>query len=206
MILYYTRVSNPRIRKPLTRKTTSPFIFLLLLFLTPPAHAQTCAPQNKPTAPDSRYTDNGDGTITDNTTNLMWMQCTEGLTTTTTPCDTGTAHRYALLYEKNYLPKVNSEKKHAGHSDWRLPSLDKLKTLQETSCHSPAINSHFFPNTPSSYFWTSEDYPETSYSAYLVYFDYAVVNWDYETGRHYYRLVRENKNSANKKQLHENNF
>lgn len=30
------------------------------------------------TAPDSRYTDNGDGTVTDLATGLIWKQCAEG--------------------------------------------------------------------------------------------------------------------------------
>lgn len=40
--------------------------------------AQTCKSAIKATAPDIRYTDNGNGTVTDNQTGLMWKQCSEG--------------------------------------------------------------------------------------------------------------------------------
>ncbi len=52
---------------------------LLLSTLCIALPAQTCRNDIRATAPDSRYTDNGDGTVTDAATGLMWQQCPEGL-------------------------------------------------------------------------------------------------------------------------------
>ena len=43
------------------------------------AAAQTCKYSSIPaTAPASRFTDNGDGTVTDKATGLQWKRCSEG--------------------------------------------------------------------------------------------------------------------------------
>ena len=57
------------------------FIWLLVvlnLSLGSLAHAQTCPPGNERVAPNSRYTNHGNGTVTDSKTALMWKQCSEG--------------------------------------------------------------------------------------------------------------------------------
>lgn len=58
------------------------------------------------------YTDNGDGTVTDNNTGLMWQQADDGNT-----YDWENALAYA----------ENSE--FAGHSDWRLPNVKEMQSI-----------------------------------------------------------------------------
>lgn len=41
-------------------------------------------------------------------------------------------------------------------SGWRLPTLNELISIVDTSRHSPSIDPEVFPNTPSVAFWTSE--------------------------------------------------
>lgn len=154
-----------------------------LLVTVAPTHAQTCDPEKPLTRPDSRYTDNGDGTITDKVTGLMWKQCVEGKTTVKTPCDTGFAERNFWTNAHQFVDAANSDSGFAGYMNWRMPRLEELKTLQEEACHSPAINIRYFPNTPPSYFWTAD-------RNYIVYFDYALVNHDHRYSYHYFRLVR----------------
>lgn len=57
------------------------------------------------------YTDNGDGTITDNVTGLMWEK------------DMGTKITYAEAFNK----AANSTL--GGHSDWRVPTIKELYSL-----------------------------------------------------------------------------
>lgn len=51
-------------------------------------------------------------------------------------------------------------------SNWRMPSCDELKTLRDGLRFNPAVNTYYFPQTASGYYWTSTSYEwEYSYSA-----------------------------------------
>lgn len=123
-----------------------------------PVLAQTCKDSITATTPDSRYTDNGDGTLTDSRTGLMWKQCSEGLTTTATACDTGTPQTYTWQQALDQVSTVNGSGGFAGHTDWRLPNRNELASLIERKCFDPAINTTIFPNILSanySKYWSS---------------------------------------------------
>jgi len=125
-----------------------------LLVVAPLAHAQTCNSNIPLDRPDTRYTDNGDGTVTDNETGLMWKQCSEGQSTSTNACDTGSANTYTWHEALAQAQSANAAS-FATYSDWRVPNLKELKSLVETACYSPAINPNLFPSTPSSRTWTA---------------------------------------------------
>jgi len=115
------------------------------------APASACYPNLiTPTAPDNRYTDNGDGTVTDTVTRVMWKQCAEGLSTTTTPCDTGTHQTFTWQAALQQAASVNTGGGYAGYTDWRVPSVRELQSLIERACVTPSINSTLFPNTLST--------------------------------------------------------
>lgn len=63
------------------------------------------------TGSHANYVDNGDGTITDLVTGLMWQQ------------DMGEKRTFALA--KAYVSKLSL----AGHSDWRIPTIKELYSL-----------------------------------------------------------------------------
>ncbi len=69
------------------------------------------------------FVDNGDSTITDNATGLMWQQA-----------DDGTARDWeeSLEYAENF--------ELAGHDDWRLPSIKELQSIVDYT-RSPATTS-----------------------------------------------------------------
>ncbi|MFA7240743.1 MAG: DUF1566 domain-containing protein [Sulfuricellaceae bacterium] len=117
--------------------------------------------------PTSDFTDNGDGTVTHNKTNLTWKRCAEGQTWNNA-C-TGTPQTYtwvnATALTQNY----------AGQSDWRLPTNNELLTIVEWSTTAPAINQTIFPaNFPASeisYYWSASAYSAPSITnAWTVYF------------------------------------
>ncbi len=99
----------------------------------------------------NNFVDNGDGTITDKATGLMWQQSDDGISRD---------WENALLYAES-LTLV-------GYSDWRLPNAKELQSLVDyTRCpevtHSPAIDPLFSAteiNDPDGnpgqypYFWT----------------------------------------------------
>lgn len=98
----------------------------------------------------NNFVDNGDGTITDNATGLMWQQADDGNTRD---------WENSLSYCENLTL--------AGHSDWRLPNAKELQSIIEyTRCpdatNSPAIDPLFsctsFNNPDGDpnygYYWT----------------------------------------------------
>lgn len=130
-------------------------ITTLVLMLSGISHtvvAQNCSADITPVAPDERYQDNGDGTVTDLRTNLMWHQCSSGLTGA--DCLTGTVLTYSWDTALQNPVTVNATG-FAGHHDWRLPNTKELESLIELACYDPAINLTLFPNTVSDNYWTS---------------------------------------------------
>ena len=111
--------------------------------------AVTCRDDIATSAPDSRFTDNGDGTVTDLATKLIWKQCSEGLSGA--DCKFGNVMTFTWQAALQHA----SDADYAGSNLWRLPNKKELISLVEQRCYDPAINTHFFPNTPGGYFWSS---------------------------------------------------
>ena len=88
--------------------------------------------------PAVNFTDNGDGTVTDNTTGLMWQKQDDGVRRT---------WDQALEYCKGLSL--------GGHSDWRLPTVKELQSIVDYAKHNPAIDTMFFPDTKASVYWSS---------------------------------------------------
>jgi hypothetical protein len=81
------------------------------------------------------YIDNGNGTVTDTSTGLMWQQETP---------DGYKTWEQALSYCENLTL--------GGHTDWRLPTINELRSLVDYT-RNPAINTTFFPDAEDS--WSS---------------------------------------------------
>ncbi len=134
--------------------------------------------------PDSRFSENGDGTVTDAATGLIWKQCAEGLS--------GAGCTAGSLSTFNWQQALQraADAVFAGSSLWRLPNKNELASLVEQRCYDPAINSRFFPNTPSSWFWSSSPNADSPSDAWSVYFSSGYVEYYYKYYAAYVRLVR----------------
>jgi tetratricopeptide (TPR) repeat protein len=137
-----------------------------------------------------RYLDNGDGTITDTQTKLQWMRCSQGQTWSEGACK-GAAKTMGWEAAKGERADF------AGHNDWRLPTIEELRTLVwcsngkpdyfsqgkhaasgDSGCQgepgkdhqSPTIDLLAFPNTQPNWFWSSSAYANYSNSAWIVNF------------------------------------
>lgn len=144
---------------------------------------QTCPAGNPRIAPDSRYTDNGNGTITDIKTGLIWKQCSEGQSGAS--CS-GTAAR--INWSMALAAAANSS--FAGFNDWRLPNRKELWSLVETACYDPAINEARFPNTSGDMYWTSSSRASDASLANCVHFFYGNDVFGFKTSIYRVRLVR----------------
>ncbi|MCX7998616.1 MAG: DUF1566 domain-containing protein [Leptospiraceae bacterium] len=108
------------------------------------------------------YTDNLDGTITDNTTGLVWQKCTSGQENDSTCSGTATTSNFAGA--EAYCANLQL----AGKS-WRVPSLLELETLIDFSS-SQGIQTTYFPN-PQNIYWTSTPYPNSTIYNWRVHFN-----------------------------------
>jgi len=102
------------------------------------------------------YTDNQDGTVTDNVTGLMWQQAV--------PTN---SYNWA-----NAVTYCSTTLTLAGHSDWRLPSIIELASIVDLGQSNPSINSTYFPSTPGTAFSSSSPWAGSSSYAWGVSFDF----------------------------------
>ena len=64
---------------------------------------------------------------------------------------------------------------------WRLPSVKEMSLLIERSRHSPAINTNYFPNTPTNdWYWTGTAYASSpaGYAWVVAFHDGYVASYD----------------------------
>ncbi|NOT85333.1 MAG: DUF1566 domain-containing protein [Methylococcaceae bacterium] len=143
--------------------------------------------------PKERYTINNDGTVTDKQTGLQWTRCSFGQTWNGSAC---TGLGSAIGWEN--AARIAYELSFAGHTDWRLPSIDELKSLVYCStakpnywnisgnaCYGdyqkPTLSKEVFPFTPGGVYWSSTNLgrdPGQDYNL-TVSFNYGHVYYSY---------------------------
>jgi len=116
---------------------------------------------------------NGDGTVTDVATGLIWQQQDD---------DIERNHANAISFCQNLSL--------AGQSDWRLPNIKELTSLVDYRQTNPSIDVAAFPNTNSSVYWSASSRASSSSSAWLVFFSFGVVNSNFKTNFNFVRCVR----------------
>jgi hypothetical protein len=123
------------------------------------------------------YTDNRNGTVTDNVTGLMWQQVPA-----TAQLSWSDARNYCVTLML------------AGHTDWRLASYIELISLVDYGPSFPAVNTTYFPGTPRDIFWSSSPFNAKATiitpSAFFVNFDDGSTSYDILTDLHWVRCVR----------------
>ncbi|MDX1959641.1 MAG: DUF1566 domain-containing protein [Leptospiraceae bacterium] len=130
------------------------------------------------------YTDNGDGTITDNTTSLVWLRCTVGQTGSS--CATGFP---ATGLNWTTATGTTCSSQTTASRIWRLPTSVELETLPDYGTSNPAINTVFFPNTVANNYWSSTSYTPDTNNAWYVEFSGGLVNFNSKLGMYRVRCV-----------------
>ncbi len=150
------------------------------------------------------YTDNGDGTITDNKTGLMWEKKDQS----------GGIHDWNNLYKwcgascgstyvmdgtitTTFLAGLNAGTGFADHTDWRIPNLNELATLVNYGNSNPAVDVAFNTNcapgctvltcsctnsSPNLFYWSSTT--DANQYAWFMDFDTGITNADPKDGHH----------------------
>ncbi len=105
------------------------------------------------------YVDNGDGTLTDDHSRLMWRK-------DSVDSSTGLSWQGALA--------ACETMDFANHSDWRLPNRNELQSLADYASFDPTVDAAF-SNTESSLYWSSTTDLKKPDMAWLVSFQYGLV-------------------------------
>ncbi len=141
--------------------------FVLWMVAAGTVRAQTCNDRIAFATPNGRFADNGNGTVTDLRTGLVWQRCPVGFTfvdngTPSLDADDGcTASGTTTFTWQQALQgaaALNQAGGYAGFSDWRLPNIKELASIVETRCAAPSINLRVFPGTPAQSTFLSSSY------------------------------------------------
>ena len=84
------------------------------------------------------YIDNGDGTVTDTVTGLMWQKQDGG----------EMSYDSAVVWVGRLAL--------AGYQDWRLPGIHESFSLMNLDALNPALNQTAFANTGAEYWWSAD--------------------------------------------------
>jgi len=125
-------------------------------------------------APAGDLTRDDAGTVTDNTTGLMWQQVDDN-------------KRYVWEAALNYCGDLSL----AGFSDWRLPTLKELVSIIEYEKYSPATDGLFFPDTNLDNYWSSSVFALDSSYAWNAGFRYGIIVTSKKLNGCYVRCVRD---------------
>ncbi len=141
-----------------------------------------------------RYVDNGDGTVSDKTTCLMWEQKTDD--GTVHDKDNGYSWSTGSPYNPDgaaffeFLAELNGPSPFTGRDDWRLPTITELESIVDLSEGPPRIDESVFGPTASSDYWSATTYATFPDSAWIVNFDFGYVGGDGKTVGQHVRAVR----------------
>jgi hypothetical protein len=117
----------------------------------------------------SRFIDNGNGTVTDTKTGLIWVK------------NPHTDLSAVFKSEMNWKDaKAACEKLgFAGHKDWRLPTVAELFSIvdhtKDAEVNESAIDIAVFPDTKCSWYWSSTPIAWSSGFAWFVAFGSGLV-------------------------------
>jgi hypothetical protein len=157
---------------------------------------QQCDPKSYPlSTPTERFTDHGDGTLTDTQSGMMWMRCALGQRWTGSSRCSGKPQAFTWKAAQDAASALNAAGGYAKHADWRMPHIPELATIVERQCANPRVNLTLFPDTPATYFWTATGRrgPGQNGQAYRLSFGPEGAGPDRKDHLHYARLVRADK-------------
>ncbi|MBF0525221.1 MAG: DUF1566 domain-containing protein, partial [Deltaproteobacteria bacterium] len=146
--------------------------------------------------PNPRFTDNYNGTVTDNLTGLIWLK---------------NANCYGLQSWALNLVSVHGLSKGicgltdgSNVGDWRIPNINEIRSLQDAAHFGPALPAgHPFTNLASGLgaeYCSSDTY--TSSTGYIMsyFMNYgSLMNWNDKTGGYYVWPVRSGQGGSSAK-------
>jgi len=121
--------------------------------------------------PESVYVDNGNGTVTDQSTGLVWERAGSDLEMN---------WEEALAWCENAAT--------GGYADWRLPNILEFSSLVDVSRMNPAIDPAF--TSPGNWYFSGTTYAGAGDNVWHVNFYYGYTDTSHKTNAFHIRCVR----------------
>jgi hypothetical protein len=133
--------------------------------------------------PVPRFTDNGNGTVTDYLTGLIWLKNAD--------CFGQRTWSQALSDCNNLDSGSCGLTDGSAAGDWRLPNRKELFSLIDYSRHGPALSQgHPFSNVQSSFYWSDSTFAYITTNAWVVYMNNGYHSYSYKSFSDYVWPVR----------------
>lgn len=133
--------------------------------------------QNGVESPDPRFTDNLNGTVTDNLTGLVWLQDAN--------CFGTRKWKDALSDAANLSDGSCGLSDGSVAGDWRMPSFKELLSLIDYGQNSPALPlGHPFSAIWSGNTWSSTSSDRSPHAAWFVYFNFGNSGYSGKSAPH----------------------
>lgn len=123
----------------------------------------------------NHFTDNNDGSITDNLTQLVWQKI---------PNPNVLTWEQALVYAEGLSLGTAS--------DWRLPNIKELQSINNEGATNPSVFSTYFSNLGVHNFWSSTSLPNQTTKAWYWNTQFGITTYDLKTNTNYVLCVRGN--------------
>lgn len=126
-----------------------------------------------PVSVANHFTDNGNGTITDNLTELIWQK---------NPFTDSLTWEQSLAYADSLT--LNND------TDWRIPNVKELQSINIESLTNPSLDQNYFSVTSANKYWTSTTLPNQTLKAWYLDTQFGITTYDAKTFKHYFICVR----------------
>jgi hypothetical protein len=136
--------------------------------------------------PTPRFTLNGDGTVTDELTGLIWLQdanCFGEVVWISAPAEVASLNSGSVTTCTSYTA--------GAFDDWRVPNVRELASLIDYGRYDPALpTGHPFVSVQYDYYWTSStDVKNTGYG-WSMSFEYGTASSVFKSAYNYVWPVR----------------
>jgi hypothetical protein len=121
-----------------------------------------------PTVISNHFTDNGNGTIIDNLTNLVWQK---------EPNTNAITWENALIYAER-LTLGND-------TNWRMPNIKELQSLNEVGFVNPSVNTSIFNNIGVKKYWSSTTQQNQAANAWYWNTQFGITTYDPKINSNY---------------------
>lgn len=135
-------------------------------------HVRAVRSVSIPETVTNHFTDNGDGTITDNLTGLIWQK---------TPYADTMSWENALAFADSLVI--------ANKTEWRLPNIKELQSINDETKFNPSLDNNVFSSGNQKKFWSSTTLPNHTTWAWYMHSQFGITTYSDKILRNYVMCV-----------------